>query len=96
MSEEDLGLDSRESIDDVGQYMDDRSYSTHSVALSNEDQSEHEGMKLFVGQLPKTMEEGEIRSFFESFGPISEVVVLRDKLTGVHKGIAACQILISA
>ncbi|KAL5964642.1 CUGBP Elav-like family member 4 [Taenia solium] len=42
-------------------------------------------LKLFIGQIPRFMNEADIRPIFEEFGPISDILVLRDKLTGIHK-----------
>ena len=44
-------------------------------------------MKLFVGQIPKTMEEDAIRPVMEEFGVVKDIKVIRDKLTGAHRGI---------
>lgn len=44
--------------------------------------------KLFVGQVPKSMLEDELKKDFAPFGKILEIVILRDKLTGQHKGCA--------
>jgi len=49
---------------------------------------EHEPLKLFVGQVPKTVEEPELRAIFEPFGAIHELIVLKDRTTGAHKGTA--------
>ena len=38
-----------------------------------------ECVKLFVGQIPKTWEEDELRPVLEAFGPIEELTVLRDR-----------------
>ena len=43
-------------------------------------------IKMFVGQIPRSMEENEIRKMFEEFGPVFQLNVLRDKLTGQSKG----------
>ncbi|VDL90157.1 unnamed protein product [Schistocephalus solidus] len=46
------------------------------------------GLKLFIGQIPRQMTEADILPMFEEFGAVSDLLVLRDKLTGIHKGCA--------
>jgi len=46
----------------------------------------HQVIKLFVGQIPKTLEEDSIRDVFKEFGEIVEIVILRDRRSGMHQG----------
>ena len=45
-----------------------------------------DAIKLFVGSVPRHMTETDLRPFFEPYGEISEMVVLKDRLTGTSKG----------
>eukprot|EP00339_Tiarina_fusa_P022428 CAMPEP_0117031000 /NCGR_PEP_ID=MMETSP0472-20121206/22330_1 /TAXON_ID=693140 ORGANISM="Tiarina fusus, Strain LIS" /NCGR_SAMPLE_ID=MMETSP0472 /ASSEMBLY_ACC=CAM_ASM_000603 /LENGTH=357 /DNA_ID=CAMNT_0004739231 /DNA_START=141 /DNA_END=1210 /DNA_ORIENTATION=- len=49
---------------------------------------EDEPVKLFVGQVPKQMNEEDIFPTFDPFGPLKDVAVIRDKHTGLHRGCA--------
>jgi len=48
----------------------------------------NEPIKLFVGQVPKAMAETDLFPIFLKYGPIQDVVVIRDKHTGQHRGCA--------
>lgn len=45
-------------------------------------------IKLFVGGVPSSMDEGTLRVLFTLFGPVSDVVILRDRVSNRHKGRA--------
>ncbi len=48
----------------------------------------HSESKLFVGQIPKTLDEANLRLFFSEFGNVIDVSVIRDRITKAHRGIA--------
>lgn len=52
------------------------------------EETDDEPVKLFVGQVPKTMNEEEIFPTFDAFGPLKDVAIIRDKHTGLHRGCA--------
>ncbi|XP_034254162.1 CUGBP Elav-like family member 1 isoform X9 [Thrips palmi] len=41
---------------------------------------------MFVGQLPRSMDEADLTRLFEEFGRVHQINVLRDKVTGQSKG----------
>jgi len=45
-------------------------------------------VKLFVGRVPRTFVEDTLRPYFEEFGTVGDVIIIRDQETGAHKGCA--------
>lgn len=42
--------------------------------------------KLFVGQIPKTMQTEDVSRIFQQSYPVQRVHIIRDRITGEHKG----------
>ena len=53
---------------------------------SSQTEPDPDAIKMFVGQVPRSMDEDDLRKMFEEFGPIYQLNVLRDKVTGMSKG----------
>lgn len=51
-----------------------------------QDQPDADYIKMFVGQVPRSMDEAQLREMFEEFGRVHTINVLRDKSTGLSKG----------
>lgn len=52
----------------------------------NQDQPDPDYIKMFVGQVPRSMDEAQLKEMFEEFGRVHQINVLRDKVTGLSKG----------
>ena len=50
------------------------------------DQPDPDAIKMFVGQIPRSMDENDLRKMFEQYGQVYQINVLRDKVTGQSKG----------
>lgn len=63
-----------------------------SSVVSNEtnedpnDVPDDDAIKMFVGQVPRSMDENALKEFFEEYGRVYQLNVLRDKNSGVSRG----------
>lgn len=60
--------------------------SPEGLCMNRCEQPDPDFIKMFVGQVPKSMDEDQLREMFEEFGRVHSINVLRDKVTGVSKG----------
>jgi bruno-like protein len=56
------------------------------MMMIDQDQPDADYIKMFVGQVPRSMDEAQLREMFEEFGRVHTINVLRDKSTGLSKG----------
>ncbi|EEA06099.1 RNA recognition motif. family protein [Cryptosporidium muris RN66] len=45
-------------------------------------------IKLFVGRIPRNIEEDELKKLFELYGNVVNISIVREKNTGIHRGAA--------
>ncbi|XP_071630290.1 CUGBP Elav-like family member 1-A isoform X10 [Temnothorax longispinosus] len=50
------------------------------------EQPDPDNIKMFVGQVPHDMDENDLRMMFEEYGRVHQINILRDKITGSHRG----------
>ena len=49
-------------------------------------QPDKDAIKMFVGQIPKSWSEDDFRQYFQHFGDLFQLNILRDKATNDSKG----------
>ncbi|XP_018406036.1 PREDICTED: CUGBP Elav-like family member 2 isoform X2 [Cyphomyrmex costatus] len=75
-----MQLDQNNNNSDVSQ-QPDCIMNNNSVELPDPD-----NIKMFVGQVPHDMDENDLRTMFEEYGRVHQINILRDKITGSHRG----------
>ncbi|XP_064595629.1 CUGBP Elav-like family member 2 isoform X11 [Liolophura sinensis] len=67
----------------------DNNISMNSSSMNSHHKAEQpdpDAIKMFVGQIPRSKDEDDLRKMFEEFGDVFQLNVLRDKATGQSKG----------
>ena len=54
------------------------------------DDGSAQSAKLFVGQIPKDINEDILSTYFEEFGTMKELSVIRDTASGMSRGKRSC------
>ena len=54
--------------------------------MSATPQLDSDAIKMFIGQIPKSMEEEDLKKFLEVYGPVHDLNILRDRQSGQSKG----------
>uniref|UniRef100_A0A8C5FPG3 RRM domain-containing protein n=1 Tax=Gadus morhua TaxID=8049 RepID=A0A8C5FPG3_GADMO len=59
-------------------------------SLDNPDQPDMDAIKMFVGQIPRSWSEDQLRELFESYGAVYEINVLRDRSQNPPQSKGCC------
>lgn len=74
------------SINNNNTMTKDNNIMKDTIEPMDQDQPDADYIKMFVGQVPRSMDEKQLREMFEEFGRVHTINVLRDKTTGLSKG----------
>ncbi|CAG9760914.1 unnamed protein product [Ceutorhynchus assimilis] len=55
------------------------------IDIDEQEEPDADTIKMFVGQVPRSMDENDLRRMFEKYGRVHAINVLRDKATGASK-----------
>jgi RNA recognition motif-containing protein len=74
-----------------GQQIDSEGQQVTQLSNLIQDQTPRIEGKLFVGQVPKSIQEDVLHSIFNGCGTINEIKIIRDRTTGEHRGTFDCK-----
>lgn len=66
--------------------LDDADVLTEDFKAISSEQPDEDTIKMFVGQVPKSWSESQLRNLFEPYGRIHTLNILRDKVTAMSRG----------
>uniref|UniRef100_A0A3B5MU24 RRM domain-containing protein n=1 Tax=Xiphophorus couchianus TaxID=32473 RepID=A0A3B5MU24_9TELE len=59
-------------------------------SLEHMDQPDPDAIKMFVGQIPRSWTETELKELFEPFGPVYQINILRDRTQNPPQSKGCC------
>ena len=66
-------------------YVDTMNPDNHFFHHMEKKKRKRDGVKLFVGQIPSTMDETTLDAFLSDYATILDVTILRDRKTNINK-----------